>query len=64
MMNKSTVIRYKVHHTSENKVSEILFMLENFKKIYFEGHCFPELNNKFEVNLFNTFRSYIDHASS
>jgi UDP-2-acetamido-2,6-beta-L-arabino-hexul-4-ose reductase len=59
---ESDSIRLKVQYTSENKVSEILVMLENFKKTYFDGHCFPELNSIFEVNLFNTFRSYIDHS--
>jgi len=54
---------YKVNFTSENKVSEILLTLEYFKKEYFDSHCFPDLKNKFEVNLFNTFRSYIDHNS-
>ena len=58
----SNTDRFKVQYTSENKVSEILLMLETYKKVYFEGHCFPELNSKFEVNLFNTFRSYIDHS--
>jgi UDP-2-acetamido-2,6-beta-L-arabino-hexul-4-ose reductase len=38
-------------------------MLESYKKTYFEGYCFPELNSIFEVNLFNSFRSYIDHSS-
>ena len=57
------ITRLKVQHTSENKVSEILSTLENYKKVYFEGHGFPELSSVFEVNLFNTFRSYIDHAS-
>ena len=38
-------------------------MLENYKKVYYEEHCFPVLNSTFEVNLFNTFRSYIDHSS-
>jgi UDP-2-acetamido-2,6-beta-L-arabino-hexul-4-ose reductase len=59
---ESSADRFTVLHTSENKVSEILLMLENYKKVYFEGHCFPELNSIFEVNLFNTFRSYIDHS--
>jgi UDP-2-acetamido-2,6-beta-L-arabino-hexul-4-ose reductase len=54
---------YKVNFTSENKVSEILLTLERFKKEYFDQNCFPELKNKFEVDLFNTFRSYIDHNS-
>jgi UDP-2-acetamido-2,6-beta-L-arabino-hexul-4-ose reductase len=59
----TATVRYKVQHTSENKVSDILLMLEYYKKVYFESNCFPELKNTFEVNLFNTFRSYIDHAS-
>jgi UDP-2-acetamido-2,6-beta-L-arabino-hexul-4-ose reductase len=53
----------KVPHTSENKVSEILKKLEDYKKTYFVAHSLPALNNTFEVNLFNTFRSYIDQAS-
>jgi UDP-2-acetamido-2,6-beta-L-arabino-hexul-4-ose reductase len=53
----------KVPHTSENKVSEILQKLENFKITYFEASSLPVLNNVFEINLFNTFRSYIDQAS-
>jgi UDP-2-acetamido-2,6-beta-L-arabino-hexul-4-ose reductase len=52
----------KVPFTSENKVSEILKILENFKKVYFDSNAFPELNSVFELNLFNTFRSYINHS--
>lgn len=55
--------RFEVQYTSENKVSDILLMLENYKEVYFEKHSFPSLNSTFEVNLFNTFRSYIDHSS-
>lgn len=50
----------RVHYTSENKVSGILKMLENYKKVYLENHIFPEINSTFELNLFNTFRCYID----
>lgn len=46
--------------TSEAKVSEILNLLVNYKNKYFENHTFPILNNRFELNLFNTFRSYFD----
>lgn len=59
----SGTVRYKVQHTSENKVTDILVLLESFKKVYFKENCFPEIRNKFELNLFNTFRSYIDHSS-
>jgi UDP-2-acetamido-2,6-beta-L-arabino-hexul-4-ose reductase len=57
------VTRLNIQHTSENKVTEILGILEYFKKVYFEGHSFPELKNTFELNLFNTFRSYMDHST-
>jgi UDP-2-acetamido-2,6-beta-L-arabino-hexul-4-ose reductase len=55
--------RVIVPNTSENKVSEILRILESFKEVYFVRHCFPELNSRFEVNLFNTFRCYINNSS-
>jgi UDP-2-acetamido-2,6-beta-L-arabino-hexul-4-ose reductase len=56
-------IRYEVQYTSEKKVSELLVMLENYKKVYFNEHRFPLLNTNFELNLFNTFRSYIDPSA-
>lgn len=46
--------------TSEIKVSEILKFLEGYKSQYFENNILPVIQNKFELNLFNTFRSYID----
>ncbi len=54
---------YEVPHTSENKVSLILETLQRFKNDYFEKGTIPEINNKFELSLFNTFRCYIgnDH---
>jgi UDP-2-acetamido-2,6-beta-L-arabino-hexul-4-ose reductase len=50
-------------HTSEAKVSEILGLLMNYKEKYFENYTFPILNNRFELNLFNTFRSYFDQKT-
>lgn len=49
--------------TTSIKVSEILILLERFKKEYFGQAIFPALSNGFERNLFNTFRSYIDQQS-
>lgn len=49
-----------VSHTSEYKVSEILTLLETYKEQYFDSGIIPELKNSFEVNLFNTFRCYMD----
>lgn len=52
-----------ISHTYEHKVSEILEILKRYKVEYFENGIIPELNSPFEVNLFNTFRSYIDHKN-
>jgi UDP-2-acetamido-2,6-beta-L-arabino-hexul-4-ose reductase len=46
--------------TQTFKVSEILDLLLMFKFTYFDNGHIPILNSKFELNLFNTFRSYID----
>lgn len=51
---------YEVPHTSVNKVSEVLSKLENYKNLYFDNGEIPELNTKFDLNLFNTFRCYFD----
>ncbi|MFA5647178.1 MAG: NAD-dependent epimerase/dehydratase family protein [Bacteroidales bacterium] len=48
-------------HSAEKKVSEVLELLEGFKANYFKDGIFPNLNNPFERNLFNSFVSYIDH---
>lgn len=42
------------------KVSEILELLRGFKEIYFENGEIPKLKDAFSLNLFNTFRCYID----
>lgn len=47
-----------ISHTDRYKVSEILELLTIFKKKYFENGEIPAFNNQFEINLFNTFRSY------
>jgi len=54
---------YKIPHTSETKVSDLLKQLENFKHSYLDNGIFPELKNDFDRNLFNTFRCYIDQES-
>ena len=52
-----------IPHTSIHKVSEILALLESYKKNYFEKGIFPDLTDAFERNLFNTFVCYIDHKA-
>lgn len=49
-----------IAHTAEAKVSEILFLLQNYKEVYQEKGEFPVLNNAFEHKLFNTYRCYMD----
>lgn len=52
-----------INSTSKVKVSDVLYLLQNFKSNYFERGEIPALNNTFDLNLFNTFRSYIDHTN-
>ena len=54
---------YLIPYTSEMKVSDILKLLEGYRTGYLENNTFPEIRNRFELNLFNTFRSYIDNKS-
>ena len=51
---------YFMPHTAQAKVSEILSMLNHYKEVYQDRGEIPEINNTFELNLFNTFRCYID----
>jgi len=50
-------------HTAEKKVSELLNLLEIYKEQYLEQGIIPKLSSAFEINLFNTFRCYIDAQS-
>lgn len=51
---------YVVPETSSRKVSEILTLLKYFKIQYLENGQIPEVNlNTFELDLFNTFTSFI-----
>lgn len=47
----------------EKRVTEILSVLEGFKSCYFEQGFIPALKDIHEVNLFNTFCTYMDLAS-
>ena len=52
-----------VPFTSESKVSQLLALLQKYKTEYQDSGIIPVLNSKFEVNLFNTFRCYMDIAN-
>ena len=49
-----------VPYTSEAKVSGILALLEKYKSEYQDKGEIPAIKNTFELNLFNTFRCYMD----
>ena len=49
-----------VSPTSESKVSGILVLLQKYKTEYQDKGEIPSINNTFELNLFNTFRCYMD----
>lgn len=51
-----------IQYTDSYKVSEILELLNQFKATYFDNGQIPRLKNQFELNLFNTFRSYFNLA--
>jgi len=52
---------YEVRATFKSKVSELLVSIKMFKETYFDNGKIPDIKSSFELNLFNTFRSYIDH---
>lgn len=54
------VKEYRINHTSKKKVSDILKCLQTYKLTYFENGIIPPLKDLFEINLFNTFRCYIE----
>lgn len=47
----------------EMKVTKLLSLLEMYKRVYFDQGFIPSLKNQNEINLFNTFRSYIDNKT-
>jgi len=49
-----------IEHTSQCKVSDLLALLTSYKEQYQDKGIIPAINNVFELNLFNTYRSYID----
>jgi UDP-2-acetamido-2,6-beta-L-arabino-hexul-4-ose reductase len=54
---------HEVEPTAQVRVSEILKLLSGYKQIYMDKGEFPALNTRFEHQLFNTFRCYMDVAT-
>ncbi len=63
LFNKETGEVVRIQYTDSYKVSEILELLSQFKTTYFDHGQIPILINQFEINLFNTFRSYFNLSS-
>ena len=51
---------YAVPHTAEAKVSRILSLVQDYKATYQDKGIIPKINSTFELNLFNTYRCYMD----
>ncbi len=60
ILNKRADDSIKVEHTGSIKVSELLSLMIKFKEDYVGNGMIPQLHGAFEINLFNTFKSYID----
>jgi UDP-2-acetamido-2,6-beta-L-arabino-hexul-4-ose reductase len=58
--NPQSISLKTVPFTAIAKVSEILALLQKYKVEYLDNGSIPLLKSIFELNLFNTFRSYID----
>lgn len=54
---------FLVEPTAWARVSEILRLLDGYKKTYQDKGEMPRLNNRFEHHLFNTYRCYMDTGS-
>ena len=55
-----TIRSFEIPHTSSRKVSEIYKLLKDYKLQYFDNGQLPKVDlNSFELDLFNTFRSYL-----
>ncbi len=54
------VMRVEVPYDFKKKVTEILALFENFNDLYAKQGLIPELKDVNEVNLFNTFCSYME----
>jgi UDP-2-acetamido-2,6-beta-L-arabino-hexul-4-ose reductase len=49
-----------IAHTQEIKVSQILNILQGFERQYYQNAEIPSFVSKFELDLFNTFRTYFE----
>lgn len=58
--NNTHVIEKRIEATYQIMVTDLLKKIESFKKIYQEHGDIPKIQNTFELQLFNTYRCYMD----
>jgi len=59
--SKNRIETLEIPADFKQKVSNILNLFNLFKEMYIDNGIIPELSNSNEVNLFNTFRSYLNY---
>lgn len=59
----NTIEKLLLPHSYTIRVSELLQKLTNIRENYFKSGMIPNLDNSFDLYLFNTFLTYIDHQS-
>ena len=59
---KGLIERVEVPYDLESKVSAILEKFKCYNSLYVNDGIIPELNDRNDVCLFNTFRSFLDHT--
>jgi UDP-2-acetamido-2,6-beta-L-arabino-hexul-4-ose reductase len=61
---KQSIVLLQIKPKIEVRVSEVLSRLLVFKQDYLQQGKIPELPDQFSVQLFNTFRSYLDYGTT
>ncbi|MDC1010452.1 NAD-dependent epimerase/dehydratase family protein [Flavobacteriaceae bacterium] len=60
VINGKALIKKYIESKIEIKVTEVIDILEIFKDLYIYKNSIPSLDSNFKLQLFNTFRSYIN----
>jgi len=61
--NVPKIEKYNIGCDFKKKVSDVLSQLKAFKNLYYVQGTIPVIYDRNDINLFNTFRSYIDYQS-
>ena len=61
-IDKGGIHKIDIPQENSKQVSEVLHQLKNFYKTYIKRGIIPSLKTIFAVQLFNTFRSALDHS--